>query len=145
MHARYVARAAFLSGLAIGVAGCSAQGMSTTSAHTYDQLQRALMDGKRVFAAFDFDRCHAEGSPTLNIQVGLPVHEFMIRNDRIAFSLTHSTVEAMNDVVFEFIRYTVELNGAVAVSAYTWKPGQSQAELTTSISCQLDNGVTFSW
>jgi len=145
MHARYAARAAMLLGLAAAVAGCSAQGMSTTSAHTYDQLQRALMDGKRVFAAFDFDRCHAEGSPTLNIQAGLPVHEFMIRNDRIAFSLTHSTVEAMNDVVFEFIRYTVELNGMVSVSAYTWKPGERQAELTTSISCQLDNGVTFTW
>lgn len=147
MEVRFAWFSLAMMALMLNSVKCEASGkvMSDMNAKTYDQLQQALMTGKRVSALFDFSHCKTSGVADESGQAGLDIRAFMIHDHQISFSDMHPTVLPTSNVIDEFIRYVVKPDGKVNIQSYTMSPGQEQAVPVARLTCRLGNGATFAW
>ncbi|WP_407866660.1 VirK family protein [Phyllobacterium phragmitis] len=137
------------AGLAAGLVGMNAQ--ASEFAHTFYQLKMALLDARPVTAILDLALCHdAKGRAGPHIRGGFLIPSFMIIENqgtaRIAFSLTHETVEKQtNKLHTEFVRYIVRANNSISVEAFSYFSRASGATPANSWTCSIDKGVRFGW
>lgn len=140
-------RIGVLLGLVLPFAGVSAQGtygVGVKPYQTYNQIKKALQGGQRLSVVLHFNACEPRGTDNHG---GLPIQDFMILPDHIAFSSVQQTVDANNNIVYEFNRYKVSsLTPAassaakVEMSTYSWKAGETQAQPVATYSCDTDGG-----
>ncbi|RUL70398.1 VirK family protein [Dyella choica] len=158
MHNYTAMRIMVLLGLALPAAGVSAQdtgGLRAKTFDTYNKIEKALENGQRLSVVLHFGGCDrtrsAAGGHVMlgrsDNHGGLPIQDFMILPDHIAFSLVHTTVDADNNIVYEFNRYKVSPTGTgstssakVEMSTYSWKAGEMQAQPVTSYTCDTGGG-----
>ncbi|GLQ86599.1 VirK family protein [Dyella flagellata] len=150
--------ACMLLGLALPVAAASANDTGDLRAKTFDtynKIEKALENGQRLSVVVHFNACdQARSAANGHIMMarsdnhgGLPIHDFMILPDHIAFSLVHQTVDPNNNIVYEFNRYKVSPAGTgstasakVEMSTYSWKTGDTQATPGATYTCDTGGG-----
>jgi hypothetical protein len=138
-------RIGVLLGLVLPVAGVSAQdtyGVGAKPLPSYNQIKTALQKGQQLSVVLHLNEC----SPRVPDQHGgVPIRDFQILKDHIAFSSTHQTLDDEGNIIYEFNRYkissrTPSANANVEMSSYVWKAGDTQAKLAETFSCETDGG-----
>jgi hypothetical protein len=140
-------RIGVLLGLVLPFAGASAQGtygVGVKPFQTYNQVRKALLGGQRLSVVLNFNTCDPKGPP--DHHGGIPIQDFMVLSDHIAFSSLHQTVDASNNIVYEFNRYKISpLTQApssaahVELSTYSWKAGETPQPVA-NYACDTDGG-----
>lgn len=118
--------------------------------HSYDDIHTAVLDGKSIRIALDFDKCtpHYRASklrPSFGIGIFTP-NEIIIEGDgSIDASLLHFTLNdphAPSKPIYQFARYTITSNNNVnlstkALDAVTYTPISDGF----SFDCKIDLGA----
>jgi hypothetical protein len=115
-------------------------------AHKYSQLRNALLAGKNVVVTIHFDKCTFPdgGSTNLHFSGGFTINEFVIPNDGyISFSDVHSTLEADNTPVTEYVRYLMRPDGAVTIG-FTTVSREGKVVRESKFICADDHAIQFS-
>jgi hypothetical protein len=118
--------------------------------HSYDDIHAAVLDGKSIRIALDFDKCTPhfrapKQRPSFGIGIFTP-NEIVIEGDgRIDASLLHFTLHdphAPSKPIYQFARYTITSDNNVnlsakALDAVTYTPISEGF----SFDCKIDSGA----
>lgn len=118
--------------------------------HSYDDIHAAVLDGKSIRIALDFDKCtpHYRASkqqPSFGIGIFTP-NEILIESDgSIAASLLHFTLNdphAPSKAIYQYARYTITSDNNInlstkALDAITYTPISDGF----SFDCKIDSGA----
>jgi hypothetical protein len=133
----------------------TALALLATSAHaadqasSYDELVRALTQGKHIVATFDLAQCTDPSTGAFGpaIKGGVAIDQFMVvERQFVAFANTHQTVQPSSNMpVTEFVRYRVKPDGAVTLDAFTINTIAGTALLKSAWTCQTGKSMRFVW
>ncbi len=139
MNAQFIART--LISLSILPAAVHAQ---TVPLPDVLSAEHALSTGKQVTAVIDMARCKgdSDASPAIQLRGGLVVSRFSSLPDHtLSFSDTYLGVTRDGIPMTQFVRYSIELNGKVRYSSYSFAAPSYALLSQATYSCQLGDGV----
>ncbi|WP_297539155.1 VirK family protein [Amycolatopsis sp.] len=145
---RILVVAALAGAVVIGVgsaAGAESQPVEAAALTSFPAVVNALTQGKDVELTTMLGQCSAPDGHTAGPEVvsGLHIQAFQIpRNEFIAFSDTHVTLDPRNAESTEFIRYRVTPEGTVTV-AVTMLDAGGHAQSSPVLTCEIGRGAEF--
>lgn len=116
--------------------------------HAYQDLEKAVLDGKDIRMTLDLSKCMIEGSEKSgpSIRGSLHFDGYMIESDQtIAFATTHFTVRADNTPVSEFLSFKVSPTGKVSARTRFLNPTTYAVMRETHLECEIGKGIAFHW
>jgi hypothetical protein len=145
---RILVVAALAGAVVVGVGsatGADSQPMEAAALTSFPAVVKALTQGKDVELTTMLGQCSAPDGHTAGPEVvsGLHIQAFQIpRNEFIAFSDTHVTLDPRNAESTEFIRYRVTPDGTVTV-AVTMLDAGGHAQSSPVLTCKISRGAEF--
>lgn len=122
--------------------------------HNYNDVKSAVIAGKSVRIAIDFNKCTSPtgaglANPKHNFSLGVYTpNEMIIDNqDQVVASLMHFTIRSQTTTkvpVYQFARYTITQNNVVVLTeqvldAATYKPVTDEF----TVNCPIDTAATL--